>query len=998
MRIITTVLLAITITTLAWAQPSNDECIDAIELTDVQNWCSEAGAYTNVDATVSPQANPTCFPNTQPNNDVWFSFLALSNTVNVSVTGNVPGNLGGTLDSPQVAIYDGDCTGLIDVGCSSDAVGNDQVSLFAGPLTIGQVYYIRVSARFGNTGTFKLCVNNFNEIPAPDGDCEPGVILCDKSPFSVAYLNGVGDDGGEIGDVSCNTGGCDIEESGSTWYKWTCDDPGSLTFSITPANPTDDIDFVLYELPNGIDDCSGKFDLRCMASGENVGSPNANWVNCTGATGLAFGDPDISETCGCQPGNNNFLAPITMVEGRSYALVINNFSQSGSGFSIEFGGTGTFLGPTLGLEMNPLEVCVGAPVQFTDASTFIGNIIGWAWDFGPNATPRFRSGPGPHDISFDYAGMHDVVLTVETERGCIVTETLQGAEVICCNDHFVIDAAITDLQCPDINNGAIDLSVSNDYGPYQYQWSNTSSSQDINNLAEGQYVVEITDQANCTTSQEFEVDSPPAFAFDTIVTMPHCDAGTDGAVEIIVSGGTPSYQYNWGSGFTTDNSIDNLSHGDYPVTILDANGCTIEQILPVHELELVLNPAVDAITPPSCTGFSDGSIVLNVINGTPAYLYDWNNGAGFGTNNTLSGIPEGVYEVDILDDQLCEGSYSFTVTDPPPLALDTDVMDVLCYGESNGSISATPSGGVGGYTISWEIGQQGSPITDLPIGTYTVTLTDANGCELIADPMVNQPPPLLLDIVDIINNICFGDEEGQITVEGAGGVPPYEYNINDSGYQLEPVFPNLPAGIFDVNILDANGCITTVEGEVTQPPQLFVNAGPDQFITLGYTTTGQAVPSIPSVTFEWSPLDSLDCLNPPCDRVFFNPTSTTTYEVLITDENGCEAVDQLIIHVIKDREIYIPNAFSPNDDGVNDFFTVFGGPGIRQIKKFQIFSRWGELVYENSNFLPNQQSKGWNGIFNGKKMNNNVFVYVAEVEYIDNEVIIYSGDLTLLRH
>lgn len=981
-----------------FAQPSNDECVDAIFIPEVEAWCSEVAEFNNYDATISPEASPTCFPNNQDNNDVWFAFEAVATTVNVSVIGMVPNLPGGNQQNPQFAVYEGTCDNLNILGCASDAFNVDQASLFAGPLNIGEIYYIRVSARFSFTGTFQLCINNFNEVPSASGDCEPGVILCDKSPFTVGFLNGVGNDPNEIDDVSCNSITCDIGESGSTWYKWTCDDSGTLGFNIAPLNPTDDIDFVVYELPNGIDDCSGKIDLRCMASGENVGTPLAEWVNCTGATGLSLTDTDVSETCGCQEGDNNYAAAINMISGRSYALVINNFSQSGSGFSIDFVGTGTFLGPDVAFNAAPDEVCVGEAVTYTDDSFFAGGLESWTWNFGPTATPQSITGPGPHSVVYSKPGIKSVVLTVKSNQGCLKTIVQNSVNVVCCDDHFTISGVVSDENCPGDETGAIDLTVSSGFGPYGYTWDNGMFSQDINNLPQGTYSVTVVDEATCEAVANFEVGGPPEWEVDTLITMPTCNGGTDGAIELIVSGATPPYQYNWeNSGFTNDNTYNNLINGIYNVVIKDVNDCEIELDINVHELILELDPAVQAITHPSCTGYSDGVAVVSINNGLPPYQYNWNDGNGYVSSNTMTGLPQGTYIVDVIDANLCVGNFELVLQDPPPLTLGFDITHVSCFGESDGSINSIVTGGTGDYSYDWHNGQSTADITNLPAGNYPLTVTDENNCEISDIAVVTEPPFLTIDTTEVIHNICFGYSEGQISVAGIGGMPPFEYSIDGETFQIEDTFTGLPAGDYVITVLDANGCTATVDVVVNEPPQLLVEAGPDQFIDLGFSTTAQAIANYLPVTYSWAPLDFLTCLNDECSNIFLNPVNTTTYQVTAVDEDGCIAIDDLTIYVIKNRPVYIPNVFSPNGDGINDGFTIFSGPAVNEVLRLAIFDRWGELVFDGKNFSPNSEALGWDGIFLGEPVNSGVFTYMAEVLFIDGEVVRYKGDVTVVR-
>ncbi len=996
MRHYTTLFLMIFATAL-FAQPANDECINAIELSDVTSWCSEPFQLTTELSTPSATTNPTCFPNNQTVNDVWFSFVAVATAVNISVTGATSVTTGGTLRNPQFALYSGDCNNLTTIACASDAMNNHFVQTFGGPLVVGETYYIRISARFAFRGTFKLCVNNYNEVPQPSGDCPTGVILCDKSAFTVQGVTGTGSINNEIGNVGCNSGGgCIIQESSSTWYKWTCKDAGSLTFTLTPLNLSDDLDFVIYELPNGIDNCSGKVPIRCMAAGENVGQALSTWISCVGATGLRTGETDANETCGCVAGSNNFIAPVDMVAGRSYALVINNFSNSGSGFSVEFGGTGTFLGPEANFSIMPqTTVCVGEPITLTDLSSFSGGLVGWQWSFGSHAFPATAITRGPHTVVYDRPGVKSITLTVRSDRGCLVTKVLTVL-VQCCDDHFNVNAGITNTDCPSASTGAIDLSVTNDYGPYDYQWSNGSTLQDITGIEAGMYMVTITDEATCQTVETFTVGGPPAFQFDTLVTKPTCGGGMDGAVTLTVSGGTPPYQYNWqNTGFTSNNFLNNIMQGDYAVTVRDQNNCTVDLVLPVRELELILDPAVQAVTRPSCFGFSDGSIVVAIDNGLGPFQYNWNDGNGFVNENSLLNLSAGTYEVEVRDANLCAGFFEFTLEDYPPLTLAFDTRNISCNGESDGRATALVSGGTGVYTYKWNINQTGSTIEPVPVGTYLVTVTDSNGCIISGDTLLTEPPVLALDLVEVVNNLCFGDSNGSIAVSASGGTPLYEYSISGSAFQTEPLFENLSASPYVITVMDALGCIDTIQTEVTEPYQLIVDAGPNQFLELGFSTRIFAVANYDPVTFAWTPADALSCID--CPDPEANPVNSTTYRVTVVNESGCIAFDDITIFVVKDRPVYIPNAISPNGDGINDGFTLFTGPAARQIQSLKVFNRWGGLVYEAKDIPTNEPSLGWDGTFKGQPVNTGVFVFLAEVEFIDGEVVEYKGDVTVVK-
>ena len=572
---------------LLFAQAPNDECIGAIPLEDLNAWCSTVGEYTNENATESDWLLPDCFGNNIENKDVWFSFIAGANNLSLSIVGSVGINPGGLLTDPEVAIYEGNCSDLNLLECETDLFALNQVAVSAMGLMIGETYFIRVSARFGDEGSFQLCANNFNTVPEPSGDCNPGVVLCDQSTFTTGFVFGAGDDPNELNNVSCNSATCNLTESSSTWYKWVCDEAGTLEFAITPLNPDDDLDFVLFELPNGINDCSGMFDLRCMASGENLGEPLADWVNCTGATGMSVSDADISETCGCQDGDNNFVEAITMEVGKAYALLINNFSQSGNGFSIDFGGTGTFLGPDVNFEFSPQEdICLGETITYMDASTFVGNITTWSWDFGPDAIPQTASGQGPHVVTYTNAGNKMTLLQIETEMGCFSTSVQNTITVVCCESSLDVMGEITNVPCDEDSTGSIILNLFPVNDGYTYFWDSGQTTADISNLAAGEYNLTVTDGVFCERRISFVVEQNEVFEVDTLVSQISACIGNNGSIELTVTGGTAPFQFDWndGNGFVNNNHLENLSSGTFTINILDAANCS-------QELEVTLDMA-----------------------------------------------------------------------------------------------------------------------------------------------------------------------------------------------------------------------------------------------------------------------------------------------------------------------------------------------------------------------------------------------------------------------
>ena len=429
-----------------------------------------------------------------------------------------------------------------------------------------------------------------------------------------------------------------------------------------------------------------------MASGENVGDPFSVWEPCTGPTGLSLWSVDIEEIPGCQPGNDNFVAAIDMESGKSYALIVNNFSNTGSGFSISWGGTGTFLGPLAQFSIDPSGgVSCEENLVVIDGSSFeAGSIIGWDWNFGAGAVPPTAQTSGPHNILYNSVGTKYIVLTVETDAGCIVTEVI-----------------------------------------------------------------------------EFEIE-------------------------------------------------------------------------------------------PCCPQDHDLSIALDVD--------------------------------------------------------DPDCAD-------------TPSG---------------------------LIVANANG-----------------------------------------GFPSYEFSLDGINFSGFFTFNSLLEGDYTIWVRDIKGCRDSIDASIFDPPPLFVDAGQDVTIDLGENTDLEAVPTNPMVDFSWMPDTFLTCYV--CPDPTAEPPNTTTFTITVTDQQGCIATDDVTVYIVKNRPIYIPNAFSPNGDGTNDNFTLYGGIAARKIQLLRIFNRWGALVFEGQDLDLGDVSQGWDGTFKGEVLPPDVFAFYALIEFIDDEVILYEGDLTILK-
>ncbi len=523
---------------LLGAQPANDNCTNATPILTPTSFCTGFAGGSNIGATSDaniPAAG--CMPGSVE--DVWYTFQAVASSVVITVNGASFNAPGGDTQQPSMALYSGDCGSLSLITCVTDVNFTNFIQYTDNNLVPGQLYYIRVDNSSGIGGTFDLCILNFNPVPPPNSDCPTGVPICSTDPFIVEAVSGVGNDPNELSDALCfGTFG----ESSSTWYTFTAATSGSLTFSIAPTNPGDDLDFALYSLPNGVGDCSGKVLERCMAAGGfDITSP------CMGPTGLQDGQIDISNQSGCVDEQNNFLAPLDVVAGQAYAIIINNFTSTASGFSMSWGGTATFTAPEVSLATDITQdtICTGTQVTFTetiDYDTSITTINDIYWFFGTGATPVANSGAGPQVATYDTPGSYIATMTVNA--GCYIT-LLQSIIVEQCCATSTVSITSQNVGCFGQNDGTATASMASGVQPFTYEWSDGQTTDVAVNLAAGTYSVTVTDDIGCTASSDVTITEPTLLS---VAASPDDTINLGETITLSVSSNTDSTNFIWTGG------------------------------------------------------------------------------------------------------------------------------------------------------------------------------------------------------------------------------------------------------------------------------------------------------------------------------------------------------------------------------------------------------------------------------------------------------------------
>lgn len=513
---------------------SNDDCAFAQQIVDPENFCSPANAASTLFATPSAVPLPPCF-SSETHQDLWFWFIAEAPNVVIVIQGNPFDGMQG----PNVALYEGSCGALNLLACESGLLFPSVAELRFEGLTPGEKYFFRVEGDV--PGAFQFCVRNFFFNGTISGDCPTAIPLCDKRPFNVQAVAGPGMDPSELDEAPCFVGVG--SETNSTWYAFTAANTGTLEFRLTPNNEGDDLDFIVYQLPNGMGDCTGKIVERCMAAGDIISTSP-----CMGPTGLNAASTAIEHGPGCLvPDDNNFLRFLDVQAGNTYALVINNFTSSGNGFQLEWGGSVEFTGPTaaIGTDQPDDLICLGDTIRFTDLITSSQGITtDWGWTFGEGASQSFATTAGPHDIVYQTLGQRIITLNIKSSLGCEVNASRVIQVEDCCPATVLVQVSSV---CHDSTATAVVLALGT-VPPLSFQWSGGQQDSIVTGLAPGDYNVTVTDGTGCIETTQFTVPQPvlftAAFPEDTSIMLGQ-------GVHFEVISNNPAIEVEW----TTSTSI-----------------------------------------------------------------------------------------------------------------------------------------------------------------------------------------------------------------------------------------------------------------------------------------------------------------------------------------------------------------------------------------------------------------------------------------------------------
>ena len=503
-----------------------------------------------------------------------------------------------------------------------------------------------------------------------------------------------------------------------------------------------------------------------------------------------------------------------------------------------------------------------------------------------------------------------------------------------------------------------------------------------------------------TDTARMFIGEPPPMAIE-LADVAICENGSN-ELRPSIEGGVPEYTYLWSDGRTSP-TLNVTADGPltYSVTVFDACGNSVADsasLLLVAPPEGILDGEAEicegdtAFLPVTFTGTPPWSIAYSV-NGNVQPAISGISSQNYGLPATLAGT----YALLAVQDAGCEGYASgFAQVSVNAILIDADVQHVSCFGGSDGRISVSLSGGTPPFDYSWMNGQSGTlQLGSLSAGTYYLIVTDAAGCRKVAPIEVSAPLPLAGVTPD-----CALLAEGRLELSATGGTPPYLYSIDGATFFNEAFLNGLEAGQeFNLSIQDAAGCLFEQAFLMPQAYGQMVTLPEELELKLGRNYRLEPAISLPEsliANIRWTPTANLSCFD--CLSPELLALEEHVYTIRITDAFGCSAEASVAIRINPDIDLYVPTAFSPNGDGNNERFTLYANTyQAREVIRFQVYDRWGGLLFENEHFLPNDEAEGWDGTAKGQAAGPGVYTYWAEVELITGDKKIVAGHVVLLR-
>lgn len=706
--------------------------------------------------------------------------------VTASATVNQPASLAASASSTSTSC-NGACNGTLTASATGGTTGYTYT--WSGTLGTGA----------SKTG---VCAGTYTVTATDANGCTSTASATVNQPPALALTatgTNVSCNGGSNGSASVSVSGGTTSysyswSSGSTFSTATGLSAGTYTVTVTDANSCTSSTSVSISEPTAISATTSSANATCNGSANGSATVNPSggtspytyqWDGGTGfqtaqtATGLAAGTYSVTITGA----------------GGCTATASATISQPGA---------------TTVITSSTNSTCATANGSATATSSGGTSPYTYSWNTTPAQTAATATGllAGSYTVTVSDANLCTTTATVTVSSAGAPAATISSS---------------ANVSCSGGNNGTATVTAVGGITPYTYLWSPSGGTNaTANGLSAGTYCVNVTDNNNCVASACTTITEPPPLTgIPTGIVNAACNGTCNGSATISASGGVSPYNFTWQGGGTSATKT-GLCAGSYNVTVTDANGCGIIVTATIAEPAPLTGSATGSST--SCNGTCDGDASLTAGGGTSPYTFLWDNGE---TIEDAIALCAGSHSVTITDINGCTGTTTVTINEPALLSLSSSSVNSSC-GQSNGQVCITASGGTTGYTYSWNTSpvQTTSCATGTAAGSYTVTVTDANGCIATNTVIVNNSSGGTASASVNSNATGAGLCNGSATAVMTGGTSPYSYLWNTTPVQTTPTATGLCAGSNCVTVTDANGCSSTACVTISEPSAISAIAVP----------------------------------------------------------------------------------------------------------------------------------------------------------------------------
>lgn len=958
-----------------------------------------------------------------------------SGTYTVTVTGANGCSASTTFAVPESTILPTVAGTITPV--SSCVVSNGSISLNVTPVNLPYTY--AWSNSFTTATISNLPVGSYTVTVNGGGACISTATFAVNSATGTVVLSGVQTDvlcfGQNTGAINLTVGGGAAPYS----FAWSPNLPGN------PEDPTN-LSAGTYQVTvTDAADCTttGSFAITQPASALQLACSETNKVTFPGATdgaaalNLTGGTAPYTVTLspgGTQTNVPTGVLPINNLGQGSYSVTVTdaNGCTTTCNFTINIISCDTRVGIMQG---NTLSLCgegcltanynsVGEFLEPGDVLQFIlhqGSGAQIVNEIARSTDPTFCFNPATMTYGATYyisaaAGNNDGAGNVVLSHFCTVVAP--GTPIV------FRQKPVADATQPGPLNCAVKqvpIVGSSDIPGSTFAWTTTGgqitgspSQPNISATAAGQYRLIVTANG-CADTVAVQVQDITNQPQATVIADPN--SIIDCAIsQIILSGdikGTNDANSVWlynGNVYAVGTVLNISSPGVYEFVIFDTlTFCSDTALIQIQEN---LNFPPLFINPPGSLNCINNSVTLSGGSSFPGIQFTWAlvNGTDttiVGSGTSVNVNTPGTYVLMGLDPvSHCTNTIGTQVVGDLvyPTADAGTPFSIYCYGET-ALLDGTGSSGLPGLIFQWTTSDGGiatgsstpTPTINRP-GTYTLVVTNpGNGCTDSATVVIAPDEPILTALAK--HPACEGDRGAIVIDTVIGGEPPLRFSINGGQtFTTSNLIGNLLPGNYTVFMVDANGCSTEVDVTLDSPQVVQITLDAEVSLKLGDTYLIEATVNLPAASLaqiQWTPANGLSCDT--CLITEVRPFVSSIYRLTVVSKAGCR--DDATLRLLVDRRpnVYIPNVFKPDTDGENAIFRIYADQTVKQVKTFQVFSRWGELVHEYYNFIPDSPAHGWNGTHRGQPLNPAVFAYYAVIELIDGQEVVYSGDVTIAR-